>query len=262
MVLVSGDQRPCRALLTNFDAPLEVAVPKHTLTLGRVPAKALVEVVSALVEGARLASRLVGAPDSEIEVVSLAGGVVELEAPAVLDGETAIDVFADALSTALSERRESVFADGPLLEVFVRFSRSSTAGLDLARSNGKVLSLRPADVAVLEHLFHVTPGNRAVRVVGDLKPESTPGMATLVVPNGDSVRVRFAGLVPVGARTVVSGIGSPCSSLTRSRQPEYCTCTVLDVTCGTVKHDSRSDTTAFCLSPPGFEFDIVMLHIR
>ncbi len=182
-------------------------MPKHTLTLGRVPAKALVEAVSALVEGARLASRLVGAPDSEIEVVSLAGGVVELDAPAVLDGETAIDVFAAALSEALSEKRESVFADGPLLEVFARFSRSSTTGLELARSNGKVLSLRPADVAVLEHLLHVTPGNRAVRVVGDLKPGSTPGMATLVVPNGDSVRVRFTRLVPLSARTVVSGIG-------------------------------------------------------
>jgi hypothetical protein len=182
-------------------------VPKHTLTLGRVPAKALVEAVSTLVEAARQASRLRGAPESELEVVSLAGGVVELDAPVVLGDETAIDVFADALSAALSEKRESVFADGPLLELFARFSRSSSAGLELARSNGEVLSLRPADVAVLEHLLHVTPGNRAVRVVGDLKPESTPGMATLVVPNCDSVRVRFTGLVPLSARTVVSGIG-------------------------------------------------------
>ena len=182
-------------------------MPKHTLTLGRVPAKALVEAVSALVDGARQASRLRGAAESEVEVVSLAGGVVEFDAPVVLDGETAIDVFADALSAALSEKRESVFADGPLLGLFVRLSRSSASGLELARSNGEVLSLRPADVAVLEHLLHVTPGNRAVRVVGDLKPESTPGMATLVVPNGDSVRVRFTGLVPLSARTVVSGIG-------------------------------------------------------
>lgn len=83
-------------------------MPKHTLTLGRVPAKALIDAVSALIEGARQASRLRGATESELEVVSLAAGVVELDAPVVLDGETAIDVFADALSAALSENRESV----------------------------------------------------------------------------------------------------------------------------------------------------------
>ncbi len=182
-------------------------MPRHILTVGRVPAKALVEVVSALIEGARLASRLQGWSESEIEVTSLVGGVVELDASAVLDGETAIDVFADVLSAALSETRESVFADRPLLVVCVRFSRASAAGLELVRSNGVALKLRPADVSVLEHLHDVTPENRAVRVAGDLRPESTPGMATLVVPNGDSVRVRFAGLVPVGERMVVSGFG-------------------------------------------------------
>ena len=182
-------------------------MPKHTLTLGRVPAKALIDAVSAVIDGARMASRYDGWGESEIEIANVTGGVVTLEAPALANGVTAIDVFADALSAALSENRESVFADGPLLGLFVRLFRSSASGLELARSNGEVLSLRPADVAVLEHLLHVTPGNRAVRVVGDLKPESTPGMATLVVPNGDSVRVRFTGLVPVSARTVVSGIG-------------------------------------------------------
>lgn len=181
-------------------------MPKHTLTLGRVPATALIDAVSALIEGARVASRYDGWVESEIEIASVAGGVVTLEAP-VVNGVTAIDVFADALSAALSGNRESVFADGPLLQLFVRFSRSSAEGLELVRSNGVALNLRPADVSGLEHLLHVTPGNRAVRVAGDLKPESTPGMATLVVPNGDSVRVRFTGLVPVGARTVVSGIG-------------------------------------------------------
>ncbi len=182
-------------------------MPKHTLKLGRVPAKALLDAVSALIEGARLASRYEGWGESEIEIASVTGGVVTLEAPAVVNAVTAIDVFADGLSGALSENRESVFADGPLLELFVRFSRSSTAGLELVRSNGVALNLRPADLSVLEHLHHVTPGNRAVRVAGDLMPASTPGMATLVVPKGDSVRVRFTGLVPVGARTVVSGIG-------------------------------------------------------
>lgn len=181
-------------------------MPKHTLTLGRVPAKALIDAVSSLIEGARVASRYDGWVESEIEIANVTGGVVTLEAPAV-NGVTAIDVFADALSAALSENRESVFADGPLLELFVRFSRSSAEGFELVRSNGVALNLRPADVSGLEHLLHVTPGNRAVRVVGDLKPESTPGMATLVVPKGDSVRVRFTGLVPVGARMVVSGIG-------------------------------------------------------
>ncbi len=182
-------------------------MPKHTLTLGRVPAKALIDAVSSLIEGARVASRYDGWGESEIEIANVTGGVVTLEAPALVNGVTAIDVFADALSGALSENRESVFADGPLLELFVRFSRSSAEGLELVRSNGVALKFGPADVSGLEHLLHVTPGNRAVRVVGDLKPESTPGMATLVVPKGDSVRVRFTGLVPVGERTVVSGIG-------------------------------------------------------
>ena len=182
-------------------------MPKHTLTLGRVPAKALIDAVSSLIEGARVASRYDGWGESEIEIANVTGGVVTLEAPALVNGVTAIDVFADALSAALSENRESVFADGPVLELFVRFSRSSAEGLELVRSNGVALKLGPAEVSGLEHLLHVTPGNRAVRVVGDLKPESTPGMATLVVPNGDSVRVRFTGLVPVGARMVVSGIG-------------------------------------------------------
>jgi hypothetical protein len=182
-------------------------VPKHTLTLGRVPAKAVIAAVSALIEGARVASRYNGWGESAIEIANVTGGVVTLEAPALVNGVTAIDLFADGLSAALSENRESVFADGPLLELFVRFSRSSTEGLELVRSNGVAFNVRPTDVSVLEHLLHITPGNRAVRVVGDLKPESTPGMATLVVPNGDSVRVRFTGLVPVGARMVVSGIG-------------------------------------------------------
>ncbi len=182
-------------------------MPKHTLTLGRVPAKALIDAVSSLIEGARVASQYDGWGESEIEIANVTGGVVTLEAPALANGVTAIDVFADALSAALSENRESMFADGPLLELFVRFSRSSAEGLELVRSNGVALKLGPADVSRLEHLLHVTPGNRAVRVVGDLKPESTPGMAALVVPNGDSVRVRFTGLVPVGVRTVVSGIG-------------------------------------------------------
>lgn len=182
-------------------------MPKHTLRVGRVPAKALVEVVTALVEGARVASRYEGWGESELEIANVTGGVVTLEAPVLVNGVTSIDVFADALSAALSENRESVFADGLLLELLVRFSRSSTAGLELVRSNGVALSLRSAHVSVLEHLLHVTPGNRAVRVVGDLRPEATPGMATLVVPSGHSVRVRFAGLVPVGARTVVSGVG-------------------------------------------------------
>ena len=182
-------------------------MPKHTLTLGRVPAKALIDAVSALIEGARVASLYDGWGESEIEIANVTGGVVTLEAPALVNGVTAIDVFADSLSAALSENRESVFADGPLLELFVRFSRSSAGGLELVRSNGVSLNLRPADVSGLEHLLHVTPGNRAVRVAGELKPESTPGMARLVVPNGDSLRVRFTGLVPVGARVVVSGIG-------------------------------------------------------
>ena len=188
-------------------ALLEVAVPKHTLRVGRVPAKALVEVVSALIEGARLASRLRAWSESEIEVASLVGGVVSLEAPAMDSDETAIDYFSDVLTTALSGNRESLLADRPLLDACARFSRACPAGLELVRSNGIALNLRPSDVSVLEHLHDVTPGNRAVRVAGNLKPESTPGMATLVVANGDSVRVRFAGVVPVGTRTVVSGIG-------------------------------------------------------
>lgn len=188
-------------------ALLEVAVPKHTLTVGRVPAKALVDVVSALIEGARLASRLQGWGESEIEVTSLVGGVVELEAAATVDGTTAIDSFSEVLSAALSENRESVFADRPLLEVCVRFSRASADGLAVVRPNGVALNVRPADVSVLEHLRDVTPGNRAVRVAGDLRPEATAGMASLVVPNGETVRVRFGGLAPIGQRTVVSGFG-------------------------------------------------------
>ena len=170
-------------------------------------AVSLVEVVSALVEGARLATRLQGWSESEIEVRRLVGGAVSLEAPAMDSGETAIDCFSDVLTTALSGNRESLLADRPLLDACARFSRACPAGLELVRSNGIALNLRPSDVSVLEHLHDVTPGNRAVRVAGNLKPESTPGMATLVVAIGDSVRVRFVGVVPVGTRTVVSGIG-------------------------------------------------------
>ncbi len=133
-------------------------MPKHTLKLGRVPAKALIDAVSALIEGARIASRYVGWGESEIEIASVAGGAVSLEAPALVNGVTAIDVFADALSAALSESRESVFADGPLLKHFVRFSRSSAEGLELVGSNGVALNLRPADVSGLEHLLHVRQG--------------------------------------------------------------------------------------------------------
>ena len=100
------------------------------------PAKALVEVVSALIDGARLASRLQGWSESEIEVTRLVGGVVELEAAATVDGTTAIDSFSEVLSAARSENRESVFADRPLLEVCVRFSRVSAAGLAVVRPNG------------------------------------------------------------------------------------------------------------------------------
>ena len=182
-------------------------MPKHTLTVGRVPAKALIEAVSALIEGARLASRLEGWGESEFEVTTLAGGEVTLEAPAMANGETAIDVFADVLSAALSENRKTARADRPMLDVCVQFCRACPSGLGLVGSNGVTLTIRPEDALVLEHLRDVTPGNRAVRVAGDLRPEATAGMASLVVPNGESVRVRFAGPAPIGQRTVVSGFG-------------------------------------------------------
>lgn len=188
-------------------ALLEVAVPKHTLTVGRVPAKALVDVVSALIEGARLASRLQGWGESEIEVTSLVGGVVALEAPAMVTGETGIDCFSDVLTAALSGSRESVLADRPLLDTCARFSRACPAGLELVRSNGAALTIYPADVSVLERLRDLTPGNRAVRVAGDLRPEPSIRTATLVVSNGDTVRVRLTGPSPIGHRTVVSGFG-------------------------------------------------------
>ncbi len=163
--------------------------------------------MSAIIEGARLAARLEGWSESEIEVTSLVGGAVSLEAPAMDSGETAIDSFYDVLSAALSGDRGSLLADRPLLDACAKFSRACPTGLELVRSNGVALTIRPANVSVLEHLRDVTPGNRAVRVAGDLKPETASRRATLVVSNGDSVRVRFTGLVPVGRRTVVSGIG-------------------------------------------------------
>lgn len=180
---------------------------KHTLTVGRVPAKALVAVVSAIIEGARLAARLEGWSESEIEVTSVVGGVVSLEAPAMDSGETAIDCFCDVLSAAVSGDRESLRADRPLLDACAQFSRACPVGLELVRSNGAALTISPADVSVLEHLRDVTPGNRAVRVAGDLKPETASRAATLVVPNGDTVRVRLTGPSPIGRRTVVSGLG-------------------------------------------------------
>ena len=204
---------------------------KHTLTLlggaTAIPASMVHAVLGALLTGARGAAwlRVFGERDQwldevcAIAVTSLAGGQVQLEAPAFgpnvhpLAGQhdeahpTAIDCFADVLAAALSGERESLLADRSLLDLCVSFSRACPAGLELVRSNGVALTVRPTDVSVLEHLRDVTPGNRAVRVAGDLKVDAVTAMTTLVVPNGDTVRVRLTGPSRIGQQTVVSGFG-------------------------------------------------------
>lgn len=215
---------------TSTETERENSVKKHTLTRPEgataTPASTLLEALRALLTGARMATRLRVYDEREhwldevcaIAVTSIAGGRVQLEAPAfgpnvrALVGQpvvahlTVIDLFADVLSSALKGDRETLLADRALLEACVRFAHACPE-VELVRSNGVALAIRPADASVLEHLRDVTPGNCAVRIAGDLKPETAIGMATLVVSNGDTVRVRLTGPTRFGQRTVVSGFG-------------------------------------------------------
>jgi hypothetical protein len=156
---------------------------KHTMTLLggahgelRVPADVLLEMVGALLEGARQATRFFVEGESTrkgprpawldaactIEVTGLTAGsaVVALEAPALSDaapdrfggthqvslfaepqrlidsGNSAVDIFAGVLASVVQGDRDHVLADRALLDTCVRFARAARDGFDGVQLEG------------------------------------------------------------------------------------------------------------------------------
>jgi len=156
---------------------------KHTMTLLggrrgelRVPAEVLLEMVGALLEGARQAMRFFVEGEStrkgprpawldaacEIEVTGLMAGsaVVALEAPALADAapdrfggahqvslfaepqrlidvsNSAVDVFGSVLASVVQGDKERVLADRALLDTCVRFARAARDGFDGVQLEG------------------------------------------------------------------------------------------------------------------------------
>lgn len=150
---------------------------KHRMTLLggargelRVPVDVLLEMVGALLDGARQATRFFVEGESsrkgprpawldaacKIEVTGLTAGsaVVALEAPALSDaapdrfggahqvslfaepqrlidsGSSAVDIFAGVLASVVQGDRDRVLADRALLDTCVRFARSARDGFD------------------------------------------------------------------------------------------------------------------------------------
>jgi hypothetical protein len=172
---------------------------KHTLKLLggpggalRVPAEVLLEVVGALLEGARLATRLLVESESTrkgsrpawldaacaLEVTGLRSGsaIVDVEAPRLADTlgagvesvahagveqQSAVDCFADVLAAVLSGERDWVLADRALLEACVRFARAGSRGFEGVELGGLgrhgSLVLRASDVQRIELLRDETP---------------------------------------------------------------------------------------------------------
>ena len=156
---------------------------KHTMTLLggtrgelRVPADVLLETVSALLEGARQATRFFVEGEStrkgprpawldaacDVEVTGLTAGsaVVALEAPTLANAapdrfggahqvslfaepqrlvdasNSAVDIFAGVLASVVQGDRDQVLADRALLDTCVRFARAARDGFDGVQLEG------------------------------------------------------------------------------------------------------------------------------
>jgi hypothetical protein len=203
----------------------------------RVPADVLVETIGALLEGARQATRFFVDGEStrkgprpawldaacKVEVTGLKAGaaVVALEAPTLVDaaperfggahqvalfaepqialdpGNTAVDIFASVLASAIRGDRDRVIADRALLDTCVRFARSARDGFDGIQLEGIAglrapLVVRRDDVAKIELVRDETPGPRAVRVAGMLDTISmSKSDVVLTLSDGTSVAARL-----------------------------------------------------------------------
>jgi predicted nucleic acid-binding protein len=201
----------------------------------RVPAEALLEAIGALVDGARLATRFLVEGESTrkgsrpawldaacaLEVTGLRSGsaIVDVEAPVLGDvvGSdrlrqlplfarptadfeqlSAVECFADVLSSVLAGDRDEVVADRALLDACVRFARSGSWGFEGVELTGLAhrasIALREADVPRMELLRDETPGPRAVRVAGVLDTISaTKTDILLALANGEHIGARLEG---------------------------------------------------------------------
>lgn len=151
----------------------------------RVPADILLEAVSALLEGARQATRFMMDGEStrkgprpawldavcRIEVTGLTAGsaALAMEAPTLEEAapdrfgksgqgslfaesqhsiarRTAVELFGDVLSAALEGQKEQVMADRALLDTCVRFARAAGGAFDAVRLDG--LSGRTRSITV------------------------------------------------------------------------------------------------------------------
>jgi hypothetical protein len=161
----------------------EAVMKKHTMTLLggtrgelRVPADVLLEMIGALLEGARQATRFFVEGEStrkgprpawldaacNVEVTGLTAGsaVVALEAPTLADAapdrfggthqvslfaephhlvnasNSAVDIFAGVLASVVQGDRDRVLADRALLDTCVRFARAARDGFDGVQLEG------------------------------------------------------------------------------------------------------------------------------
>ncbi len=204
---------------------------KHTLKLlggssdaVRVPADALLEALTALIDGARLATRFLVEGESTrkggrpawldaacaFDVTGLRSGsaIVDFEAPVLgeavgverlpqlqlfakpttdLEKLSAVECFANVLASVLSGDREQVVADRALLDACARFAKCGSRafqGVELSGLSRAPLLLREADVPRIELLRDETPGSRAVRVAGVLDTISASKTDVLIKLTG------------------------------------------------------------------------------